>query len=170
MSARIETPTGPVDSLNCVFTVSRGYVPGSVQVAVNGIVQSDVTETDPPNGIVTLSIAPITGDTILVSFVDSALPLPPPIFTNTVSIDHSYGLSDALRYMDAGGNPIADAQIRVYLKSDYDARRLEAPVGTTVTTAHGRWQNPILVRTGYNYVVRFEAPNRFGPDVVTITA
>ena len=94
---------------------------------------------------------------------------PAPVFTNTVPVDHNYDLSDSLRYMDAGGNPIADAQVRVYRKSDYDAGNLTTPVGATMTRADGRWANPVLVIPGYEYVVRLEAPNRFGPDTVTIT-
>ena len=96
-------------------------------------------------------------------------PPSPPIFTNTVSVDHNFGLPDALRYMDSGGNPINDAQVRVYLKSDYDAGNLSAPAGVSLTGADGRWTNPVLVTPGFSYVVRFEAPYRFGPDTVTIT-
>lgn len=94
----------------------------------------------------------------------------PPTFTNTVMVDHNYGLSDALRYMTPGGSPIADAQIRIYYKSDYDLHHLDAPVGISQTNAYGRWQLPILVIPGFDYVVQFFLPNQFGPDVANITA
>lgn len=98
----------------------------------------------------------------------SATPTPPP-FDNTVAIDHDYGLSGDLAYRTPGGSPIPSAQIRVYLKSKYDAKQYDDPVGVTSTDADGKWAQPILVVPGYEYVVRFEKPNEFGPDVKTVT-
>lgn len=92
----------------------------------------------------------------------------PPAFDNTVALNHDYELSDALRYMTPGGSPIAEAQIRVYLKSDYDARRFSNAVGKTITKADGRWKDPVQVIPGYTYVVQFTKPNEFGPDVTTV--
>jgi len=91
-----------------------------------------------------------------------------PVFTNTIKIDHNYGLSDNYRYMTAGGSPIENAQVRVYYQSDYDAGNLASPVGITMTKADGRWANSILVVPGYSYVLNFAKPNEFGPDVATI--
>jgi len=95
---------------------------------------------------------------------------PPPLFDNVVKIDHDYQLSDDLTYITPGGSPIENAQIRLYAKADYDAGRLDAPVGTTTTDAGGRWKNAILVAPGYWYVVRYEKPYEFGPDVREIFA
>ncbi len=88
-------------------------------------------------------------------------PLPP--FDNVVKIDHDYMLPDDLAFYTPGGSPIVNAQIRVYRKSDYDAGRLDVPVGTTVTTTAGRWRDAILVEPGYSYVVRFEKPYEWSP-------
>ena len=93
---------------------------------------------------------------------------PLPAFTNTAKIDHNWELPDNLRYVTPGGSPIADAQIRVYYKSDYDAGQLAHPVGITETDAFGRWKNPILALPGYTYVVRMELVNQFGPDTVEV--
>jgi len=90
--------------------------------------------------------------------------IPPPPFENTVKINHDYQLPGELTYMTEGGCPIKDAQIRVYLKSDYDAGNLTAPMGVTTTDAGGRWRNAILVNPGYSYVIRFEKPGEYGPD------
>ncbi len=95
---------------------------------------------------------------------------PQPTFDNTVQLDHNWELPDALRYMGPNSTPIANAQIRVYYKSDYDAGDLTTPVGVTQTNSTGRWVNPILVLPGFDYVVHFLKPNEFGPDVATITA
>ena len=94
----------------------------------------------------------------------------PPVFTNTVKVDHDYGATDALRYMTPGGSPIESAQIRVYYKSDYDAGHLDTPVGVSQTNAFGRWANPILVLPGLTYTVQFFKPNEFGPDKTEIVA
>ncbi len=95
---------------------------------------------------------------------------PPPVFDNTTKIDHNWDLPDSLRYVTPGGTPIADAQVRVYYKTDYDAGQLNHPVGITETDAYGRWKNPVLVLPGFSYVIRFDLPNQFGPDAVTIIA
>lgn len=89
---------------------------------------------------------------------------PPPPFSNTVKIDQNFRLPNDLAYITPSGSPIANAQVRVYLKSDYDAGNLDTPVGVTVTNAFGGWVNAILVNTGYTYVARFEKPKEWGPD------
>lgn len=94
----------------------------------------------------------------------------PPTFDNTIKLTDNFPLADDMRYMTPGGSPIADAQIRVYYKADYDAGRLESPVGITMTNAAGRWSTPVFVVPGFDYVVQFFKPNEFGPDVTTVTA
>lgn len=89
---------------------------------------------------------------------------PPPPFSNTVKIDQNFRLPNDLAYITPSGSPIANAQVRVYLKSDYDAGNLDVPVGITVTNAFGGWVNAILVNSGYTYVARFEKPKEWGPD------
>lgn len=89
---------------------------------------------------------------------------PPPPFDNTTKIDHDYQLPGELSYVTPGGSPIENAQVRVYLKSDYAAGNLSGPVGVTTTDASGHWRDPVLVNPGYSYVVRFEKPGEFGPD------
>lgn len=93
-----------------------------------------------------------------------------PVFDETTPVNHDYSLSDNLRYMTPGGSPIASAQIRVYLQSDYVAGNLATPIGVTTTNADGRWVNTIMVRPGFTYVVQFHKPNEFGPDIATIVA
>lgn len=93
-----------------------------------------------------------------------------PVFTETTALNHDYGLTDALRYMTPGGSPIANAHIRVYYQTDYVAGNLATPVGTSTTKADGRWVNTLMVRPGFTYVVQFQKPNEFGPDIATIVA
>jgi hypothetical protein len=114
-------------------------------------------------------LIPVDWTNIDVDLGGSAAPIPPP-FPNRVKIDHNYGLPNDLQYVTPGGSPIENAQVRLYLKSDYDAGKLDMPVGVTTTNAFGQWSQPMLVATGYNYVVRIEKPYEFGPDVRVIFA
>lgn len=90
--------------------------------------------------------------------------VPPAPFDNTTKIDHDYQLPGELSYVTPGGSPIENAQIRVYLKSNYAAGNLSSPIGVTTTDASGRWRDSVLVNPGFSYVVRFEKPGEFGPD------
>jgi hypothetical protein len=89
---------------------------------------------------------------------------PPPPFENTVRINHDYQLPDELTYVTEGGSPIENAQVRVYLKSDYVAGNLTSPVGITTTDPAGRWRNAVLVNPGFSYIIRFDKPGEYGPD------
>lgn len=94
----------------------------------------------------------------------------PPVFDNTVKITADYPNPGVMRYVTAGGSPIPDAQIRVYLKADLVAGNLDRAIGITQTDANGEWVQPILVTPGYLYAARFEKPYEFGPDVVEFFA
>lgn len=63
-----ETPAGAVNGVNGTFTTSRGYLPGTLQVYVNGLAQSSLaTETNPATGVFTID-APTTGADVSVSY------------------------------------------------------------------------------------------------------
>lgn len=66
-----ETPAGSVNSLNTAFTTANAYIPGSLQVFVNGMKQkrgTHFTESSPGTGGFTISDAPTTGDDVMVSY------------------------------------------------------------------------------------------------------
>jgi len=69
-----ETPSGTVDGTNKVFTTAKPYVPGSLQVFINGVKQKRVThftETSPTDGTFTMSDAPLsstTPDDVMVNY------------------------------------------------------------------------------------------------------
>lgn len=92
----------------------------------------------------------------------------PPPFPNTVALNEDYGASNQLQYKDPDGEPIADAQVRVYKKVDYDLENFEAAVGVTTTDADGCWVDPVTVEAGYTYVVQFFKPGSFGPDTTEV--
>jgi hypothetical protein len=104
-----------------------------------------------------------------VTLGGSATPPPPP-FTNTIQIDENYQIPGQYLYVTPGGSPICNAQIRLYYQSDYLAGNLSSPVATTTTNACGGFTNPLLVNTGYSYVLRWEDPGLWGPDIATVVA
>lgn len=93
----------------------------------------------------------------------------PPVFTNTVAVDHNYGSPDSMRYMTPGGSPINEAQVRVYYKTDYDAGIKTTPIAVTQTNAYGRWENVVHLFVGNTYVIELSLTNQYGPNKVEIT-
>lgn len=66
-----ETPTGLVNSSNTVYTCSKPYNGGTLEVFINGVKQvrtTHFTETTPSTGIFTMGDAPLTGDVISVNY------------------------------------------------------------------------------------------------------
>ncbi len=84
-SPRFEVPSGTIDGVNAVFSVSMPYGPGSVAVFINGqlmerSLDDGWEETDPSAGTVTLKEAPRSSgacpDVIQIFYLDTAAPLP----------------------------------------------------------------------------------------------
>lgn len=82
---RFEVPSGAVDGVNTVYTVSVPYQGGSTAVFINGLLMERTlddgwTETDPGAGTVTLKEAPRSigacPDVIQVFFLDTSPVLP----------------------------------------------------------------------------------------------
>ena len=92
----------------------------------------------------------------------------PNIGTGTVSIDHNYGGTDKYRIV-AHGKPLADVEIRAFVKSDYDAGRKanRYTVGQTSTLTNGRWTTVIRLDPGV-YTLEF-AKNGYKINSVNIT-
>lgn len=107
----------------------------------------------------------IEWDLLDLNLGGAAVEAPAP-FATTVKIDHDYPLADAMAYFSPGGSPIPAAQVRIYRQSDYASGNLAAPVGITLTTAAGKWANPVLVLPGYSYVAVFAKEGEFGPDAL----
>lgn len=84
-SPRFEVPSGVIDGVNTVYTVSRPYKPGSTAVFLNGALQERSLddgwfETDPSAGTVTLKEAPRSigacPDVLQIFFIDTSPALP----------------------------------------------------------------------------------------------
>lgn len=92
----------------------------------------------------------------------------PPPFPNTVSLDEDYDGANALQFIDPDGAPIAEAQVRVYKKVDYDLENYGAVIGVTTTDSEGGWLNPITVEAAFTYTIEFFKPNAFGPNTIEV--
>jgi hypothetical protein len=89
----------------------------------------------------------------------------PPPFPNQVALDETYEFQTGsnLRCVDTDGNPVADVQIRVYKKVNFDLNEFDKAVGRTTTDTAGAWENPIMVEAGYTYVVHYMKPDVYSP-------
>ena len=94
----------------------------------------------------------------------------PPPFPNTVYLNEAYEYPPGIdqRYVDLQAVPIADAQVRIYKKIDYDIGNFGAAIGATTTNAVGDWQNPIVVEAGFTYIIQYFKPGVMGPDAKEI--
>ena len=81
-----------------------------------------------------------------------------------VKLDHNYPSTDSMRFLDATGDPVASAKIRIYKL----VAGAEVPVSITTTASDGRWTQPSFVPPGFTYKVRFEKTEAFGPDEVEL--
>lgn len=64
-----ETPTGTVNGSNATFTTAHNFVPGQLEVFVNGVRQKPVTHFN-TSGLTTIlfSDSPITGDQLQINY------------------------------------------------------------------------------------------------------
>lgn len=75
------------------------------------------------------------------------------------------GGQDALTFVDAQGDPIADAHVFVYLTSHYEDPPEDGlvPVAVTSTDALGRMRDAVALMSGYSYTVYWTKPWYEGP-------
>lgn len=80
-------------------------------------------------------------------------------------LTQDWGGPEALTYRDKAGRPVGGAVVTVRK----DEPGPDATVVTqTVTTRDGRWRTPLAIPPG-RYILVFEKPGLFGPDVVSLT-
>lgn len=83
--------------------------------------------------------------------------------SGNTAVDHNTGGTDNLRFVDNSGNGIDNAEIKVYLKTDYDAgNRGSAYVkARSGTQTDGRWPYPVYLDTGQTYTFVFFKQGEF---------
>lgn len=84
-------------------------------------------------------------------------------------ISHNYGGPDALAYRTQSDVGIADAQIRFFRATEWDAGRREVGEFVVETDGMGRWRAPVWLEPGLDWVLVFEKRGEYGPDTRQIT-
>jgi hypothetical protein len=107
--------------------------------------------TDPQTGV---TIPTVTNLTNSPSGNSGSGPIP---------INQNTGGTDNLRYVDSSGNGVEDAQVLIYLATDWPANPQNVQA-SAVTGPDGRWLSPAYVNHG-TYVAVFTKIGADGPDV-----
>jgi hypothetical protein len=90
----------------------------------------------------------------------------PSLGDGDTAVNHDNGGIDNLRYTRGDGvTGIANATVRAYVRTDYDAGNLTNLVGRTITKDDGRWVDSLMLNSGVEYAIRFELIGQYGPDV-----
>lgn len=73
---RKQVPAGLVNGANMVFTTASPYIPGTLEVFINGLRQgiTHAVETTPTTGVFTLDVPPQTGDVVEVGYMIAGVP------------------------------------------------------------------------------------------------
>jgi hypothetical protein len=85
------------------------------------------------------------------------------IDSGPIPVNQNTGGTDNLRYVDESGNGVGDANVFVYLATDWPANP-SAVQATAITGPDGRWLAPAFVQSG-TYVAVFTKLGADGPDV-----
>ena len=90
------------------------------------------------------------------------------VLFNTIMVNHDILTFDNLRYLAPNGDPIDDAEVYIFKKSEYQSDRFDNALGRTSTRPDGRWNDAIPVQAGDTYTVVLFKQGEYGPDVVEI--
>jgi hypothetical protein len=64
-----ETPTGNINGSNATFTSLQNFVPNSLQVFINGVLQVNIEDfTTSGSTAITLNVSPVVGDVIRIHY------------------------------------------------------------------------------------------------------
>lgn len=112
-----------------------------------------------------------------VAIVQDATPIRAEEFEDIVgfsevaqAVDHNWQGADNYQYITKEGVPVGDAQVLVYLRSDYDAFRRSNDYlkGVTSTNVNGRWRKQVMLDPE-SYIVQFHKSGKYGPDTAALT-
>jgi len=87
------------------------------------------------------------------------------------AVDHNTGGADHLRFVDGTGAGIDNAEIKAFLKTDYDDHHYSTTFiqGKSATGADGRWSWPMMLDRGFTYTIMFYKQGSFMPVVIEVT-
>lgn len=83
-------------------------------------------------------------------------------------VNHDFGGVNNLQVTGPNGVGIAGAVIRIYLKPDYDAGRLDVPLFAVECDGEGKWKTPVYLDVGMTYTLLTEKKGSFQSKAVEI--
>ncbi len=101
-----------------------------------------------------------------VETIEGSIPL---IGQGSESVDHNFGGTDNFR-VTSGGTPLADVDIRAFVKTDYDAGRKanQYIVGQSKTKTDGRWVS-VMRLDPTTYTLEFSKKGAYRTQIANIT-
>jgi len=84
-------------------------------------------------------------------------------------VNHDYPGTDDMTVVSPQGDPIEDAQVRIFEFAKYEAGEVDSWVGETTTDVDGKWRDPLILDDGATWVVHFQKESMYGPATVEIT-
>jgi hypothetical protein len=92
------------------------------------------------------------------------------IGTGSVEVDQDYGGTEELAYKTDEGIGVDNAQLRIYLQTDYDQGLTDSShiVAATLTDVNGHWVKPLMLDPE-TYVLYAYKQGYYGPDTKVFT-
>lgn len=164
---------GPVDNPIGVVEVNSLESPGLYRISLTPNERGNwyaYAKIDKPEYNYILSTGPVVA--IEEDLIDCDLEDIFQLLTETppnghVLVDTNYGGEDNLRYVDLKGSGIADADVMVFLKSDYEIGNTGGSYvrASTRTDIDGRFVKPLVLGEGYEYILVYYRSSSAGPDL-----
>ncbi len=151
--------------------------PQSSVTVPSGVIKTIIVSKIIPlvrNDVVSLRITGLSADTSVntVASVRDATPITIAEVTGpgAVLVNHNYGGTDALSYKTSGGSGIDNANIYVFIKTDYDSNNTGNAfiVAKTTTNVAGQWVSNLMLDPTVYTLVYFKQ-GYFGPDLKILT-
>lgn len=164
-----ETPTGSVNGSNAAFTTSKGYVSGTLEVYVNGLLQAKTThatEVSPTAGTFTLDVAPSTGDIVRVSYQWAASTGGNAATVNGIAASVS-PTANQLVPLDASAL-FPGAAIKNVTVNRQDNTTNSTPTTTRIETGWGVIANGAGVSAALSKAITFQTPFTSIPIVIAV--
>jgi hypothetical protein len=87
----------------------------------------------------------------------------------STTVDHNYPHAGDLRVVNASGDPIESAEIRIFTLAAFSSGQTSTWVAETTTDINGEWVDPVILDDGETWVVHIQKPTMYGPAHVEIT-
>jgi hypothetical protein len=81
----------------------------------------------------------------------------------------NYPHAGDLRVVNASGDPIESAEIRIFTLAAFSSGQTSTWVAETTTDINGEWVDPVILDDGETWVVHIQKPTMYGPAHVEIT-